>query len=436
MTTLFAVLFMLFGTVILVVLGCLGLRSLRRHERAPAEAARRVSETQLRSVIETAVDGIILADSSSTIISANPAAMRMFGYETAVELIGRDLGVLMTPADAAAHHQYMAAFVETGRARAVGRAGRPLRAVRRDGSEFPIEASVNAFDTDGGRFFTGIVRDVTERDAALAAVAHGREQLAHAQRLLALGELAGGIAHDFNNVLQVVAAATHVMAMRSGDAETQQHCLKLIDEAVARGASITDRLLAIARRGSLAATPVEPAPLLGQIGETLRHTLGHVRIVIAVPSNLPPLLAVRGQLEAVLVNLAVNARDAMPDGGTISLSAAAHIVRQADPRPGGLMPGAYVCITVADTGTGMDAATLARAVEPFFTTKPEGEGTGLGLPMAKSFAESCGGALAIASVPGEGTEVTLWLPQAPAVSEPAAPRAAPDTTIVSAAPAC
>ncbi|HET9020153.1 MAG TPA: PAS domain S-box protein, partial [Acetobacteraceae bacterium] len=237
-------------------------------------------------------------------------------------------------------------------------------------------------------------------------------RLAWAEKMTALGQLAGGVAHDFNNVMQTVAGAAGLIRRRPGDAAAVDRYAGMIENAAERGTSVTRRLLAFARRGELQAGPVEVAGLLEGLREVLAHTLGvGVAIRLDVAAALPPVLADRGQLETALINLATNARDAMPAGGTLTLSAARETVADGS-HPEGLAAGAYVRIGVSDSGTGMDAATLARVMEPFFTTKPRGQGTGLGLPMARGFAEQSGGALALASAAGRGTTVTLWLPVA------------------------
>jgi CheY-like chemotaxis protein len=183
-----------------------------------------------------------------------------------------------------------------------------------------------------------------------------------------------------------------------------------VEDAARRGASVTHRLLAFARRDELRAEPVEVPVLLDGIREVLEHTLGGVIAVrLDLAPGLPRVLADRSRLETVLVNLAINARDAMPGGGALIFSASAEAVRDGAP-PGDLAPGTYIRLIVTDTGAGMDVATLARAAEPFFTTKPQGQGTGLGLPMARGFAEQSGGTLAISSERGRGTSVALWLP--------------------------
>jgi len=288
---------------------------------------------------------------------------------------------------------------------------------------------------------------VAERTAELRAAydklakeAREREQaetmLAQAQRMEALGQLAGGIAHDFNNVLQAVIGGLNLIERRSGNAQMVQQLATMTAEAAQRGASITGRLLAFARRDSLRAEPILPGPLLEGLHEMLAHTLGvGITMRIAADPGLPKLLADKGQLETVLVNLAINARDAMPEGGSLLLTAAQETVGDATGHPAGLTAGSYVRLSVADTGTGMAAATLERASEPFFTTKSRGQGTGLGLAMARGFAYQSGGGLQIESAPGQGTTVTLWLPEAEAASAVSGLTQPADTTTATSASA-
>jgi signal transduction histidine kinase/ActR/RegA family two-component response regulator len=251
-----------------------------------------------------------------------------------------------------------------------------------------------------------------ERVAALGSLAHG-------QRMEALGQLAGGVAHDINNVLQAVLGGSRLIGKRSQDPGVHR-LAQLVGEAAERGGAITRRLLAFARRDSLLAEPVAVQPLLEGLRDVLVHTLGaavHVRL--NVEAGTPALLADRAQLETVLVNLAINGRDAMlPLGGTLDIGVVTEIVPAHG--AGGLRPGGYVRLSVSDTGCGMDPETLRRATEPFFTTKEKGHGTGLGLAMVQGFCEQSGGMLDIRSLPGQGTRVSLWLPRAPDVS-PAQP---------------
>jgi signal transduction histidine kinase len=265
-----------------------------------------------------------------------------------------------------------------------------------------------------------LARRTRELDAAnarlLAEIAEHRAteaSLRHAQKMEAVGQLAGGVAHDFNNVLQAVSGGATLIRRRSRDSAVER-LAGMIADAARRGESMTRRLLAFARRGELRAEAIDLAELLAGLREVLAAALGPaVRVEVDAAAGLLPVQADRGQLETALVNLATNSRDAMPGGGTLTLSAAADRIREGQAKGAGPpAPGDYVRLIVADTGTGMDAETLARASEPFFTTKAQGRGTGLGLAMARSFAQGSGGALAIDSEPGRGTSVSIWLPVA------------------------
>jgi signal transduction histidine kinase/ActR/RegA family two-component response regulator len=253
--------------------------------------------------------------------------------------------------------------------------------------------------------------DITERKRNEEALAAAHARAAHAERMQALGQLAGGIAHDFNNILQIVQGGASLIEKQASDAESSERLARMIFDATQRGTSITRRLLSFARRGELRAEPVEVGPLLDELRDVLSHTLGSpIAVSVDLERQLPLLLADKGQLETVLVNLAANARDAMHHGGTLAFTVAVETVGETDIHPADLRPGRYVRLSIRDTGIGMDKSTLGRVLEPFFTTKPLGKGTGLGLPMAKGFVEQSGGGLLIDSVLGHGTTVHLWLP--------------------------
>ena len=254
-------------------------------------------------------------------------------------------------------------------------------------------------------------RELMEANARLQAEIAERQQteaaLLQAQKVQAVGQLAGGIAHDFNNVLQAVLGGVSLIRRRAADGPAVQRLAGMVEDAARRGESVTRRLLAFSRREELRADTLEVGALLHGLHEVLAATLGsRIRVLVEATPGLPHVFADRGQLETVLVNLATNARDAMPAGGTLTLRAEQRRPQGVE----GLAPGDYVRITVTDTGEGMCPSTLARASEAFFTTKPLGQGTGLGLAMARSFAQGSGGALEIVSEAGRGTEVGLWLP--------------------------
>lgn len=252
--------------------------------------------------------------------------------------------------------------------------------------------------------------DVTERRAT-------EDALRQAQKLEAVGQLTGGIAHDFNNLLAVVLGNLELAAKRAPDDARLRSLLGNAMQAAQRGAALTQRMLAFARRQDLKPAAVDVPELVLGMAEMMRRSIGpSVRIETRFPLGLPLARVDANQLELALLNLAVNARDAMPEGGVITIAARDEIIpapaSDEVPEPGGLKPGHYFCLSIADSGSGMDAETLARAAEPFFTTKGVGKGTGLGLAMVHGLAAQSDGRLVLASTPGQGTTATIYLPVA------------------------
>ena len=238
-----------------------------------------------------------------------------------------------------------------------------------------------------------------------------REALLQSQKMEAIGQLTGGIAHDFNNLLMAVLGSLELMRKRLPD---DPKLLALLENAVQgaqRGSTLTKRMLAFARRQELKQEAIDIPELVRGMSDLLQRSLGpSVAIETRFPLVSKPVLGDANQLEMILLNLTVNARDAMPDGGQIVIAAREEVLRPGEGSR--LKPGAYVCLTVRDTGIGMDEATLRRAMEPFFTTKGPGKGTGLGLSMVHGVAEQSGGWFTLRSRPGEGTTAELWLPVA------------------------
>jgi signal transduction histidine kinase len=256
---------------------------------------------------------------------------------------------------------------------------------------------------------TGVVSDVTDRKEADA-------QLLQAQKMDAIGQLTGGVAHDFNNLLTPIVGSLDLVRRRHRDDERTQRMIGGALQAAERAATLTQRLLAFARRQALQPRAVDIGALIDGIVDLIRRSLGpSIRVVLDVPRHLSRARVDPNQLELALLNLAINARDAMPGGGTLTLTVSDDVA--GDRHPLGLKPGGYVRLVASDTGVGMDRATLARATEPFFSTKGVGKGTGLGLSMIHGLAAQSGGTLSLSSAPGAGTSVELWLP---ATDEPAA----------------
>ncbi len=375
-------------------------------ERRAAEEALRRSEEQFRLLVEGVTDyAIYMLSPEGIVISWNTGAQRIKGYAPA-EIIGRHFSQFYTDEDRARGDPQRA--LET--ARREGRCEKEGWRLRKDGTRFWSHVVLDVIRADNGDVigFAKITRDITERRNAQAALERAREALFQSQKMDAVGQLTGGVAHDFNNLLMAVLGSLELLRKRLPD-EPQQ--LRLIDNAIAgarRGATLTQRMLAFARRQQLDTKPVDLVALVRGMNELLQRALGPtVEIDLQFPLALSQVLADENQLELALLNLTVNARDAMPDGGSIVISAREHAIGPAHETR--LAPGPYVCLAVSDKGEGMDAQTLARALEPFFTTKGVGKGTGLGLSMVHGMSEQMGGRFVLQSREGEGTRAEIWL---------------------------
>lgn len=259
--------------------------------------------------------------------------------------------------------------------------------------------------------------DISDRLRADAELAQAQEALRQSQKMEAMGSLTGGVAHDFNNLLTPIVGALDLLQRKGLGGEREQRLINGAVQSAERARVLVQRLLAFARRQPLQPIAVDVPALVQNMAELVASTTGpQINVVVEAEDGLPPAKADPNQLELALLNLAVNARDAMPDGGTLRISVLADTV--SSERDTKLRPGRYVRVSVADTGVGMDEATLGRAVEPFFSTKGVGKGTGLGLSMVHGLASQLGGALAVSSKLGLGTNVDLWLPQTEATAEP------------------
>jgi PAS domain S-box-containing protein len=285
--------------------------------------------------------------------------------------------------------------------------------VRKDGTRFWAHVIIDAIRDDHGKLigYAKITRDITERKNTQQQLEAAREALHQSQKMEAIGQLTGGVAHDFNNLLMAVLGSLELMRKRLPD---DPKLLALLENAVQgaqRGTVLTKRMLAFARRQELKKEAVDIPELVRGMTDLLQRSLGpSILIETHFPLVSKAVLADANQLEMILLNLAVNARDAMPDGGRVVIATRQEVLRAGDGSR--LNPGAYICLTVSDTGTGMDETTLRRAMEPFFTTKGLGKGTGLGLSMVQGVAEQSGGWFTLRSRQGEGTTAELWLPVA------------------------
>jgi PAS domain S-box-containing protein len=355
-------------------------------------------------VLDTAVDGVILIDASGSIISFNPACERLFGYGPS-EVIGRNVKMLMPPIYADNHDRYLGNYRRTGERKIIG-IGREVLGQRKDGSVFPMNLSVGEARQEDKSIFVGIISDLTERRQT-------EEQLRRSQRMEAIGQLTGGIAHDFNNLLAIVGGNLELLLELPDLGTDARELATEAMDASQRGAEMVRRLLAFARKQQLEPRPINLNERLPSIVQLLRRTLGEpVQIETLSAGDLWAAQADPTLVDDAIVNLAINARDAMPGGGTLTIETAniflgdEYAEQHVD-----VTSGEYVMLAVSDTGTGMSPETAARALEPFFTTKPAGQGTGLGLSQVYGFVKQSGGHVSIYSEPGFGTTVKLFLPR-------------------------
>jgi PAS domain S-box-containing protein len=370
------------------------------------------SEARQGAILEAANDAIITMDQQLNIREFNPAAERMFGYKR-LDILGRNVALLL-PADdrpqkVAALNQYL----NTARGPLAGRQ-LELHGLRADGTDFPVELTVARLGSDNRAVLTGFVRDITERRAL-------EEQLRQSQKLEAIGRLAGGVAHDFNNILMSIMGAADLLLMQLAPNDSARDEAAEIKQSVDRGAGLTRQLLAFSRRQATQPRLFALGDVVGGMDTMLRRLIGpEIDFEIASTPQPVQIVADSGQIEQVVMNLVINSRDAMPEGGRLMVrvdevqldeTAALTFVEG--------QPGRYARLSVADTGTGMDEQTRARLFEPFFTTKEQGKGTGLGLSIVYGIVKQNRGYITVTSERGRGTTILIYLPVA-ATEEPAA----------------
>src|SRR5215208_1159376 len=352
--------------------------------------------------------GIYMLNREGLVTNWNLGAQRIIGYFPG-EIIGKHFSTFYTDEDRKAGEPQKALEIVTRDARVEKEGWR----VRKDGSRFWAQVSIDAIRDDHGELigYVEITRDITERREAQQELEAAREALLQSQKLEAIGQLTGGVAHDFNNLLMAVLGSLELMRRRLPDDPKLIALLENAVQGAQRGTALTKRLLAFARRQELKQEPIDIAELVRGMTDLLQRSLGpSVIIETRFPLMTKPVLGDPNQLEMILLNLTVNARDAMPNGGHIVIATREEVLRPGDRTR--LKPGTYICLTVRDNGVGMDKATLRRAMEPFFTTKGPGKGTGLGLSMVHGVAEQSGGWFTLRSRKGAGTTAELWLPAA------------------------
>ena len=386
----------------------------RLNENLEAEVARRTADRDRMWRLTT--DIMLVANFDSTIVAINPAWEDLLGW-TECELIGKRFLDLVHPDDIAATMHEAASLSQGNKTQRFENRYR-----HRDGSwRWLSWAAVPDAD-----FIHAVARDVSREREQKLALEQTEQALRQAQKLESIGKLTGGVAHDFNNILQVVSGSMQLLQGHLAGNEAARDRLGTAMHAVERGAKLASQLLAFARRQPLQPVVLQPRHVLGDMEDLLRRALGEtIRIEIAVHEQCWPALLDRHQLENVLLNLAINARDAMPEGGVLRIEADnLSIDGAADAPHPNIAPGEYLRLRVIDTGSGMSAAVLEQACEPFFTTKPEGEGTGLGLSMAYGFVRQSGGHFRIDSEPGAGTRVAMYFQRSHGMAEPASPQQA------------
>ncbi|HLG81238.1 MAG TPA: PAS domain S-box protein [Bradyrhizobium sp.] len=368
-----------------------------------AQETLRENERMARNIVETALDAFVQTDDSDAILNWNSEAERMFGWPREQVLGKKLIDLIVREADKHDINERRDRLLR-GPHHDVLRRRRELWVRRRDGSEFKAELSVTALKTSGGTVFNAFFRDLTDKIAA-------EERIRQSEKMEAVGQLTGGIAHDFNNILTVITGTIEILAQAVAKEPQLAAITKMIDEAAARGADLTQHLLAFARKQPLQPREVDINALVIDTAKLLRPTLGaQIEIESVFEDEACIAVVDPNQLATAILNLALNARDAMPDGGKLILETASVHLDETYASLHDIRAGRYSLIAVSDTGTGIPTAIIDRVFDPFFTSKGPGKGTGLGLSMVYGFIKQSSGHIKIYSEEGHGTTIKMYLP--------------------------
>lgn len=369
-----------------------------RRQRRFAEISLRESEEKFRAIFQESLDLIMTIDGETgLILQVNPAAQRNLGYETEA-LTGKHFSILFPAASKSSRKDLLKEL------RVRGAVFESQEIQRQDGSVCLMDLTANLIPWGKGKAVLATFRDVTERK-------HLEDQLHHSQKLEAMGRLAGGIAHDFNNLITAIIGYSQLALTRLATGNSPFDEIEEVIKAGKRAASLTSQLLAFSRKQIVQPKILDLNEIISDLRKMLARLIGEdVQLSVGLDPALGPVKVDRGHIEQVIVNLAVNARDAMPEGGKLSIQTETILLDEPSVLHSGCQPGAYTVLSISDTGMGMDSETQSRIFEPFFTTKEKGKGTGLGLSTAYGIVRQSSGAITVESEPGRGTTFHIYLP--------------------------
>lgn len=370
----------------------------------------------LLALLESASQAILSIDRTGRIVLANRRTGEMFGY-AGEELLGASVEKLLPDSKRAAHGRQREAYFEHPVPRPMG-IGLDLSGRRKDGTEFPVEVSLSTVETEEGIFGIAFISDISRRKTM-------EQQLMRAQKMEAVGRLAGGVAHDFNNMLTVIVGYNRMILDELTTLDPLRGYAEEILKAAERAGALTDQLLAFSRCQIMQSRVINLNDVIGQTENMLRRMIGEdIQLVMHLAADAGNIRTDPHHIERAMVNLAVNARDAMPGGGRIIIETSNVQIDETYAKTHmGVKPGEFVMVAVSDTGHGMDSATRQSIFEPFFTTKPRGKGTGLGLATVYGMVKQSGGDIWVYSEPGQGTTFKLYFPR---VTEPISPEMTPE----------